>query len=225
MSEMTSLGASASAGVAPRALSQYKQKRAVGETREQFEARRLAHLMVFGLDEPDPRFPEIEAGVPSLSNAAKLLGIRWPTARLISDSAGYQRVHAEMMVALRNGAKPKALHRIIGLVDERGDGKAADRKVQLEAAKTVLGEDAKGVSVNVNVNTQVNTDFRPGYVILLRADAPTPSTIEARAERPLHPSFAADRRMEAERAAEDEREAEAERDRRDPIFRKPPGCW
>jgi hypothetical protein len=82
-----------------------------------------------------------------------------------------QKIYAELLADVRTGAKARALCEIINLVGRVGEDKAADAKVRLEAAKTVLGEDAKGVSVNVQVNNQTNnmTAIRPGYVLDLSA--------------------------------------------------------
>jgi hypothetical protein len=57
------------------------------------------------------------------------------------------------------------------LLDWQGEGRAADANVRANAAKTIMGEDAKGFSVNVNVATQANVtnDIRPGYVLDLGA--------------------------------------------------------
>jgi hypothetical protein len=55
------------------------------------------------------------------------------------------------------------------LVDDPGQGTAADRKVQLQAAQAVLGEQgsdkAKGVTVNVGVGVQI----QPGYMVRVPA--------------------------------------------------------
>ena len=83
--------------------------------------------------------------------------------------------------ALRASAVPKALRQMIDLMDWQGDGRAADAKVRLDAAKAVLGEDAARLSVNVNVANQTNVAaaIRPGYILRLPKDMPTPRTIDA----------------------------------------------
>lgn len=67
----------------------------------------------------------------------------------------------EQQEVLRTGARPKALRRIIALVD-----KAESERVQLDAAKYLDGMDRtihqQGAQVNVNVGVKVET---PGYVI------------------------------------------------------------
>jgi hypothetical protein len=86
----------------------------------------------------------------------------------------FQKLLLTMNAALRNGAKSRAIHRMNALVDCEGAGGAADAKVALEASKAVLGEDAKGLSVNVNVSQTMTS---PGYVIGRWQPPPSP-TIE-----------------------------------------------
>jgi hypothetical protein len=83
----------------------------------------------------------------------------------------FQRLMASLNAELRNGFKSKAIRRMGELVGWRGEGTAADATVALKASLAVLGEEAKGVSVNVQVNNQTNnmTAIRPGYVLDLSA--------------------------------------------------------
>jgi hypothetical protein len=132
----------------------------------------LAEPMTFGLEGLDSRFPDKPIGQPlSLDDAAAVLGLRRHNARQILASPDWQKIYAQLLADVRTGAKARALREIVDLVGRVGEDKAADAKVKLEAAKTVLGEDAKGVSVNVQVNNQTNTltAIRPGYVLDLSA--------------------------------------------------------
>jgi hypothetical protein len=157
----------------PRTLaSPYKRRRAVGEVELGERHKQLAELMTFGLEGLASRLPDKPIGQPlSVDEAAAVLGLRRRNARQILASPGWQKIYAELLADVRTGAKARALREIIDLVGRVGEGKAADAKVRLEAAKTVLGEDAKGVSVNVQVNNQTNnmTAIRPGYVLDLSA--------------------------------------------------------
>jgi len=73
------------------------------------------------------------------------------------------------------------MHKTIEIMRDPGFGKAADRKVQLEAADRILALDGasgsrSGASVNVSITNNVIT---PGYVIDLRDPSEIlPSTIE-----------------------------------------------
>jgi hypothetical protein len=111
------------------------------------------------------------------------LGLRRRNARQILASPGWQKIYAELLADMRSGAKAKALREIIDPVGREGEDKAADAKLRLDAAKTVLGEEAKGVSVNVQVNNQTNAaqTIRPGYVLDLSAlkVKPTPRLPDA----------------------------------------------
>ena len=67
---------------------------------------------------------------------------------------------------MRDSAKPRALQRQIEFLNDKGAGKAADKKVLLEAADRILERDSdrrQGVTVNVGVTAQIT----PGYVIRL----------------------------------------------------------
>lgn len=67
------------------------------------------------------------------------------------------------------------MRKVIDLVQIEGEGKAADRKVQLEAARDILGlKESSGVTVNVGI--QSNTTITPGLV--LRDPRPQTQTIE-----------------------------------------------
>jgi hypothetical protein len=127
--------------------------------------RLLIEYMVHGLPRPNPGWPAIAPGEPlTVEQAADVLRIRRRNARDLIRQPLVEREMAKAVQALRTGATPRAMRRIVGLVDEKGEGAAADRKVQLEAAKTVLGVEAtKGASVSVTVNNQTNVS--PGYVI------------------------------------------------------------
>ncbi len=119
-----------------------------------------------------------------LHEAAQLVGIRQRHARELVQTHIFAREYALELQRVREGAKAGALATVIGLVHERGNGKAADRKIQLSAAKEILGDEIgqKAPGVQVNIGVQVT----PGYVIRLpgrrrEGDAPPLQTYEASA--------------------------------------------
>jgi len=117
-----------------------------------------------------------EAGVPlTVEEAAELVGLRRRTARLLIASPIGMKAMAAAVSAMRDGAKAAAMRKVIDLVHIEGEGKAADRKVQLEAARDILGLKESG-GVTVNVGIQSNTTITPGLV--LRDPRPATQTIE-----------------------------------------------
>jgi len=107
--------------------------------------------------------------------------------RLLSDKL-FRNALATELRALGDSAKPHALHTIIRTLDREGEGKAADAKVRLEAAKIVLADDAPAVAVKAGVAQGLYDGLRPGVVIKLKTNAPaapieTQEATEAQAER------------------------------------------
>ena len=85
----------------------------------------------------------------------------------------------------------RALRTVEDIMGDIADNTAADRKVRLQAATAMLGEEAKGPLVNVNVGGGANVQQAIGYVIDLRPDPPedaprdvTPPTIDLAPVRP-----------------------------------------
>lgn len=149
----------------------------------------LIEYMVFG--SPIPGHHErfgIEPGTPlSLAQACDAVGMKRRTARTLLASPIGSKAMTTALAALRNGAKAQAMHQIIRLVNEQGEGKAADRKVQLEAARDVLGlKDSSAAQVNVQINQ--TTNVRPGYVIKMpdtdAAASPADSAIDVTPNAP-----------------------------------------
>lgn len=118
-----------------------------------------------------------EIGQPlTLVQAADLVGVRRRNARRLAQTPIFQRALAKAAAELRSGEHLASIQRIIAIRDTPGQGKAADRKVQLAAAQAVLGEEAKGPSVNVNITNSIQT---AGYVI---DTSPERMTIEGEAK-------------------------------------------
>jgi hypothetical protein len=158
--------------VLPVNASPYKVRRSNGEVDLAARRRLLAEYMVHGTEHQRARRLGLPLNVPlTLEQAAAVLDIRRRNARQISRMPDFQRLMASLNADLRNGFKSRAIRRMGELVDWQGEGTAADATVALKASQAVLGEEAKGLSVNVQVNNQTNntTAIRPGYVLDLGA--------------------------------------------------------
>jgi hypothetical protein len=135
-------------------------------------------------DDPDARRCLNQNEPLRLEEAADLIGIRWRHARHLFAQTIFQKALAQELAALRDGAKARAMHKVIEIVENDGDGTAADRKVQLAAASILLGDEAgpsKGAGVSVTINN--NQTLQAGIVVRLPSSAKaTPGevvTIEA----------------------------------------------
>lgn len=123
----------------------------------------MIDLMVFG-------HPDDPSGTQyTIYDAATAVGYRRGSARDFQASPLFQSVYMKALAALRNGEFAKSIKTIAEILDDRGDNKAADRKVRLQACQALLGEGNGGADVAVNVGRgQVVT---PGYVIRLSEPA------------------------------------------------------
>lgn len=126
-------------------------------------------------DDPDARRPLNQNEPLRLEEAADALGIRRRHARHLFEQVVFQKALSKELNALRDGAKARAMHRIIALVDEPGEGKAADRKVQLQAAQALLGEAVGAGPAQVNVGVTVNNQLTAGIVVRIPSAADTGS--------------------------------------------------
>jgi hypothetical protein len=118
------------------------------------------------------------------NECADVMGLRRKYVRRLLNEPVFRTELNAASHALRASAAPKAIRQMIDLIDWRGEGRAADAKVRLDAAKSVLGEDAARLSVNVSVASQTNVGVRPGYVLDpsamhgQRGDAPAPCSLD-----------------------------------------------
>jgi hypothetical protein len=129
-------------------------------------ARYALGYLIHGVDEPIPGKPDIPVGRPlSPSAVAELLGVRRRyVLGLMSDPTFKTEFNAALALK-RQAATPAALHRITEIVGSKNEG------VALRAAQTIVGDDTRGSSVNVNVlQNNVDAEIRPGYVIKLPPD-------------------------------------------------------
>jgi hypothetical protein len=132
------------------------------------------------IDEPGKK-RQLLVGEPlTIEEAARVLNMRVKHARHLFTQAIFLKAYNAEIEAIRDGAKLAAIKRIVQLVDEPGEGKAADRTVQLKAAQALLGDTVgsdAGARVNVTVNNQ--TTLSAGVVVRLPPGiAPTPLEIE-----------------------------------------------
>jgi hypothetical protein len=123
----------------------------------------IAYLTVYGL--PQPR---------TLEQAAKDCGYRIKRARNYLDALpAFNEYRRRLLKERRESEQARNLATLIQIRDDPGDGKAADRTVQLKAIQVMEGTPDKA-SVTVNVNQQNNSigTISPGYVIRLSASRP-----------------------------------------------------
>ena len=106
-------------------------------------------------EDPARRVP-LQPGWPlTLEEAADVLRIKRRNARWISRQPVFQREFAEQLQSLRSGMKAKALLAQGEILDDRGDGSAADRKVRLQASQAILGDESRSQGVSVTVNNGI----------------------------------------------------------------------
>ena len=133
----------------------------------------MAYLMVHGL--PIPR---------SLEQAAKDCGYRVRRARsYLADLPAFNVYRRQLLKERRESEQARNLATAIAIRDDKGDGSAATKTVQLKACQFIEGPSDKA-SVTVNVNQQTNVAaISPGYVIRLPAERtpPLPKVIEGEA--------------------------------------------
>jgi hypothetical protein len=117
----------------------------------------IAYLTVYGL--PQPR---------ALEQAAKDCGYRIKRARNYLDALpAFNEYRRRLLKERRESEEARNLATLIQIRDDPGEGKAADRTVQLKAVAAIEGTD-KAPAVIVNVS-QANNTLVAGYVVRLRA--------------------------------------------------------
>jgi hypothetical protein len=158
---------------AESALSQVKPPEGLSDREAE-----IARLMTYG--SPDAQIvmnEDIPADWPmSLEQAARFVGYRIRKARRLAGTEEFVRFRGSLMRELRESEGPRNLATAIQIRDDKGDGSAATKTVQLKACAFIEGPPDKA-SVTVNVNTHTNVGITPGYVIRLPAKR-EPPTIE-----------------------------------------------
>ena len=136
----------------------------------------LLEFIAYGVTDPAiaKKFG-VEVGKPlSVEDAGRCAGLRARNARFVVSQRVFRARLAEELENIRNGAKVGAMLKTIELVHEPGEGTAADRKVQLQAAGAVLaaaiGQPPAKNEVNVNVGMQLTA----GVVIRLPPGVQSP---------------------------------------------------
>lgn len=128
--------------------------------------------------DPDARRP-LEPGEPlKLEEAADILRIRRRHARWIMSQPIAQKELALQLQAMRDGHRAEALNTVVAVMRDRGDGKAADKKVQIQAASMILGDQVGTPPAKPSVNVNVGVNLQPGIVIRLPAGLP-PTPLES----------------------------------------------
>jgi hypothetical protein len=199
----------------------YKQRRAAGAVELTPAHTRLAEYMVFGTNHARAKRLGFRIDEPlTLEQASDVLGMRRRNARQIFRLPAFRSLLASLIADLRDGGKARAVRRMIALIDEPGAGLAADRAVQLKAAVATLGEEAKGVSVQVGIQTTIAV--KPGWILdASDRDRPEPPVIEQESiqPRPEHESFKRYRAIEAAEAEQDRLRALEAEEARNPVFK------
>jgi hypothetical protein len=140
----------------------------------------IARLMTYG--SPDAQIvmnEDIPADWPmSLEQAARFVGYRIRKARRLASTEEFIRFRGSLLRGVRESEGPRNLATAIKIRDDKDDGSAATKTVQLKACTFIEGPPEKpGVGVNVNQQTNVAA-ISPGYVIRLPAARTEPKTID-----------------------------------------------
>ena len=115
----------------------------------------------------------------SLLEAADLLRIRRRNARELSGFPIFKKHLEEELRRYRDGERVASVRTLVEVRDDPGLGKAADRKVRMQASMALLGE--LGGDTNVTVAVGVGMQIMPGYILdLEERDEEAPQTIEHR---------------------------------------------
>ena len=115
----------------------------------------MATYMVHGILSPT-RCRQLRVGVDvplTMLEAADAARVRRREARRIIVDQLFRQELARQLRAFREFLAPEATRTIAAIAFDPGDGTAADRKVQLQASTTLLGENSHGGgSTNLQVN-------------------------------------------------------------------------
>ncbi len=108
-----------------------------------------------------------------LEDAALKSGVRLKRARLIVSHPEFLKAYEERLEVVRANERARNIHKAISIRDDEDLITPAGRKVQLDAAKFLHGEDGGKTRVNVGVSVSL------GYVIDVSGDkAPPVRTID-----------------------------------------------
>jgi hypothetical protein len=115
----------------------------------------------------------VEPGEPlSLIEAADLLRIRRRNARELVGFPIFKHEYASQLQRLRDGEKAASVHTLVEVRDDKGLGKAADRKVRMQAALAVLGEGEGNRGPTLTIQNNIGISQRAGLVLRIPETAP-----------------------------------------------------
>ena len=116
----------------------------------------IVEKLVYGLDRPHLGLC-LEAGVPLTPiQCADALNLKRRYVRRLLLEPVFQSAISKALNAKRNAAHPRALHKMIELLDHEDSlNKTAGATLRLKAAQAVLGDSAPGMSVTVNNQTNI----------------------------------------------------------------------
>ncbi|MGC1861550.1 MAG: hypothetical protein WA733_10605 [Methylocystis sp.] len=135
----------------------------------------MAQYMVFGISSP-VRARQLRVGVDvplDFTTAADAARVRRRAARRAIVDPLFRAELAKQLKSFRESLAPEAIRTIAAIMNDAGQGLAADRTVQLKASTTLLGENASGgggAQVNVNINNGIQS-LTAGIVVRLPSTA------------------------------------------------------
>lgn len=135
----------------------------------------MARYMVFGVDLP-VRARQLKVGISeplSFRDAALAARVRVHRARTLINDGLFRAELARQLRSFRESLAPEAVRTIAAVMNDPGQGLAADRTVQLKAASILSGDSgssSSGTQVNVNINNGIQS-LTAGIVVRLPATA------------------------------------------------------
>ena len=158
-----------------------------------------------------------EVGEPmTFEEAADILKIKRRKLAWLQTQRPFQQAVARELEAMKTGAQAGAMKIVIGLAHEQGEGRAADRKVQLQAAQAILGDKVGTPAQGSNVSVTVNNGpvLQAGIVVRLPPSAKAPpleqaNIIEGRAIERKAPPLVTDPQTMQLRVMDDARDEPA----------------
>lgn len=136
------------------------------------EHKLMIEYMVYGISSPvRARQLNVGADIPlDFKTAADASRVRRRAARRLINDELFRAALAKEIRGYREGLAGEATRTIAAVMTDAGDGTAADRKVQLQAATTLLGENRTG-GPTVNVNIDNRQTLQAGIVVRLPASS------------------------------------------------------
>lgn len=150
-----------------------RYKRPERLTELQSRHRLMIEYLVWGISSPVvARIVGVATDVSlDFYTAADAARVRRREARRLVNDALFRTALADEIRNYRKSRAIRAIRTIEDVMEDVADNTAADRKVRLQAATAMLGEDAKGPLVNVNVGgPTIGTAVVPGYILDLRPE-------------------------------------------------------